>query len=164
MARQALTDASPLIGLCIVEGLPWLRQLFGQVWLPAQVHDEVVGRGFPGEQALLQAQAAGWLRLTAPVPDQSDQPELPDLDEGEAACIRLALAGGGPALLLMDERAGRAVALERGLQVAGTAAVIGMARLRGLVPAARPVFERLHNSDFRISAAVIRTVLRRVGE
>jgi len=164
MARQVLTDASPLIGLCIVEGLPWLRQLFGQVWLPAQVHDEVVGRGFPGEQAILQAQAAGWLRLTAPVPDQPDQPELPDLDEGEAACIRLALAGGGPSLLLMDERAGRAVALERGLQVAGTAAVIGMARLRGLVPAARPVFERLHNSDFRISAAVIRTVLRRVGE
>jgi predicted nucleic acid-binding protein len=161
MARQVLTDASPLIGLCIVEGLPWLQQLFEQVWLPAQVHDEVVGRGFPGEQAILQAQAAGWLRLTAPAPDR---PELPDLDEGEAACIRLALAGGGPSLLLMDERAGRAVALERGLQVAGTAAVIGMARLRGLVPAARPVFERLHNSDFRISAAVIRTVLRRVGE
>jgi predicted nucleic acid-binding protein len=39
-----------------------------------------------------------------------------------------------------------------------------MARLRALLPAARPVFERLHNSDFRISAEVIRTVLRRVGE
>ena len=161
MARQVLTDASPLIGLCIVEGLPWLEQLFGQVWLPAQVHDEVVGRGFPGEEAIVHARAAGWLRLTAPAPAQ---PELPDLDEGEAACIRLALAHDGPALLLMDERAGRAVALERGLQVAGTAAVIGMARLRGLVPAARPVFERLHNSDCRISAEVIRTVLRRVGE
>jgi hypothetical protein len=49
MARQVLTDASPLIGLCIVEGLPWLEQLFVQVWLPAQVHGEVVGRGFPGE-------------------------------------------------------------------------------------------------------------------
>jgi predicted nucleic acid-binding protein len=76
----------------------------------------------------------------------------------------LALAHDGPVLLLMDERAGRAVALERGLQVAGTAAVIAMARLCGLVPAARPVFERLHNSDFRISAEVIRTVLRRVRE
>lgn len=161
MARQVLTDASPLIGLCIADGLPWLQQLFGQVWLPAQVHDEVVGRGFRGEEAILQAKAAGWLRLTPPAPDQ---PDLPDLDEGEAACIRLALSARVPALLLMDERAGRAVALERGLQVAGTAAVIGMARLRGLVPAARPVFERLHNSDFRISAEVIRTVLRRVGE
>jgi predicted nucleic acid-binding protein len=37
-------------------------------------------------------------------------PELPDLDEGEAACIRIALASPQPSLLLMDERAGRALA------------------------------------------------------
>ena len=91
-------------------------------------------------------------------------PELPDLDEGEAACIRMALAWNEPALLLMDERAGRAVAEENGLRVAGTAAVIGMARLRGLIPSAREVFARLHQSDFRISAEVIKTVLERVGE
>jgi hypothetical protein len=39
------------------------------------------------------------------------------------------------ALLLMDESAGRAVAQGFGLQVAETAAVIGMAKLRGLIPA-----------------------------
>lgn len=64
----------------------------------------------------------------------------------------------------MDERAGRAVATERGLAVAGTAAVIGMAKSRGLIPSAREVFSRLHASDFRISAPVIETILRRVGE
>lgn len=66
--------------------------------------------------------------------------------------------------MLMDERAGRATALEMGLQVAGTAAVIGMAKTRGLVASARDVFASLHQSDFRISAEVIRTVLTRVGE
>jgi predicted nucleic acid-binding protein len=91
-------------------------------------------------------------------------PDLPDLDEGEAACIRLGLAQERPVLLLMDERAGRAVAQEQGLRFAGTAAVIGMARARGLIDSAREVFARLHASDFRISAAVIETVLRRVGE
>ena len=64
----------------------------------------------------------------------------------------------------MDERAGRAVAQELGLQVAGTAALIGMARQRGLVAAAKPVLERLHRSDFRMAAEVIRAVLQRVGE
>ena len=67
-------------------------------------------------------------------------------------------------LLLMDERAGRATAMEYGLQVAGTAAVIGMARQRGLIPSARAVFAKLHASDFRISVAVIATVLERFGE
>jgi len=64
----------------------------------------------------------------------------------------------------MDERAGRAIATERGLSVAGTAAIIGMAKTRGLIGSARDVFARLHGSDFRISAQVIETVLRRVGE
>ena len=50
-------------------------------------------------------------------------------------------------------------ALEMGLQVAGTAAVIGMAKTRGLVASARDVFSALHQSDFRISAEVIRMVL-----
>lgn len=161
MARQVLSDASPLIGLCIVDGLGWLKPLFGQVTVPQEVFGEVVGRGFAGEDAILHAQSEGWLVCAEPAPSL---PPLPDLDEGETACIRLALTFQAPALLLIDERAGRAVAQELGLQVAGTAAVIGMARLRGLIPAARPVLERLHRSDFRIAAEVVRTVLQRVGE
>jgi predicted nucleic acid-binding protein len=83
---------------------------------------------------------------------------------GWPGCIRIALAQDEPGLLLMDERAGRAVALELGFQVAGTAAVIGMAKQQGLIPSARAVLARLHASDFRISAQVIETVLRRGGE
>ena len=56
------------------------------------------------------------------------------------------------------------MAAELGITVAGTAAVIGMARKRGLITSARSRFEQLHNSDFRISAAVVQAVLREVGE
>ena len=66
--------------------------------------------------------------------------------------------------MLIDERAGRAVAAEFGIRVAGTAAVVGMAKVRGMIPSARNVFSRMHASDFRISAQVINTVLQRVGE
>lgn len=163
MARVVLSDASPLIGLARVGGLTWVGTLFGMVWMPDEVRREVlVGSGAADEQAIEAAEAAGILRVwPAALPDE---PDLPDLDEGEAACIRIALAQKGSALLLMDERAGRAVATERGLAVAGTAAVIGMAKSRGLIPSAREVFSRLHASDFRISAPVIETILRRVGE
>jgi len=162
MARLVLSDASPLIGLAIVDGLSWLQPLLGEVWIPTEVRQEVLsGQVERGEAAIRAALQAGWLREWAsPVPDAN----LPDLDEGEAACIRIGMASPGRALLLIDERAGRALAIEHGLQVAGTAAVIGMARQRGLIRAARPVFEVLHQSDFRISAEVIQTVLARVGE
>jgi predicted nucleic acid-binding protein len=165
VAGRVLSDASPLIGLARVDGLAWLPALFGTVWLPPEVLAEVLpGRGFAEETALDAALRARWLSACDASPLE---PELPDVDEGEAACIRWALRWAGEgvdSLLLMDERAGRALALERGLRVAGTAAVIGMARQRGLIASARDAFERLHRSDFRISPAVIRTVLGRVGE
>jgi predicted nucleic acid-binding protein len=169
MAGFVLTDASPLIALARVEGLAWLHTLFGVVWWPAEVRAEVLtGRGLPGEQAIAEAEAAGWLCLAAAAPAR---PDLPDLDEGEAACIRIAIAhqaaaagAAATALLLMDERAGRQIAVEHGLRVAGTAAVIGMAKSRGLVSSAREVFARLHATDFRIAPDVVLTVLERVGE
>jgi predicted nucleic acid-binding protein len=64
----------------------------------------------------------------------------------------------------MDDRAGRAVAREYGLRVAGTAALIGMARQRGLIPSAREVPVRLHAAEFRMAPEGIRALLRHVGE
>jgi predicted nucleic acid-binding protein len=170
MAGRVLSDASPLIGLARVEGLDWLNALFGVVWVPREVRNEVLsGRALPDERAILAAFDKGGLQVCEDAPDfpfafPLTAPELPDLDEGEAACIRIALASPTPTLLLMDELAGRAIAMEHGLRVAGTAAVIGMARSRGLIPSARDVFVRLHASDFRISASVIAEILRRVNE
>lgn len=128
MAGIVLTDSSPLIGLARIDGLSWLPALFGKVHLPPEVWAEVTPTcGHPDADLLHAAHEQGWLCVLGPTPDT---PELPDLDEGEAACIRHALAHHGSALLLMDERAGRAIATEHGLRVAGTAAVIGMARQR----------------------------------
>lgn len=142
MAAIVIADASPLIALARVGGLSWLQQLFTEVMLTDVL-------------------TAGWLRTVAIA---STEPALPDLDEGEASSIRLALSRNGPALLLIDERSGRAVAQELGLSVAGTAAVIGLARQRGLIPSARQVFAALHASDFRIAPAVIQAVLDRCGD
>lgn len=162
MDRIVLSDASPLIVLARVGGLDWLQALFGEIALPETVRAEILDCGeWPGQDALRRGIEANWLVVRR---DDGGTPELPELDEGEAACIRIALRHGGPALILMDERAGRAVAAEHGIPVAGTAAVIGMAKQRGLIPSARAVFEELLRGDFRISGEVIQTVLERTGE
>jgi predicted nucleic acid-binding protein len=162
VAAIVISDASPLIALARVNGLLWLQQLFTEVVVTDVVLAEVLTGRYPDTEAPIeQALAAGWLQAVAV---DSSEPDLPDLDEGEAASIRLALSCGEPALLLIDERAGRAVAQELGLSVAGTAAVIGLARQRGLIASARDVFAALHTSDFRIAPAVIQAVLDRYGE
>jgi predicted nucleic acid-binding protein len=162
VARLVLSDASPLIGLSIVDGLSWLPAFFGEVWIPTEVKNEVLSSQVSrGEAAIRSALEHKWLAVWG---EAAAVAVLPSLDEGESACIRIALKHRGDALLLIDERAGRAVALEYGVQVAGTAAAIGLAKQRGLIPSAKVVFATLHASDFRISADVIRTVLARVGE
>lgn len=162
MAAVVIADASPLIALARVDGLGWLRALFGEVLVTTAVVQEVLRGDFPATEAPIRsALTEGWLK---PVEVTTDQPVFPDLDEGETASLRLALASPDHGLVLIDERAGRAVAMELGLRVAGTGAVIGMARRRDLIPSARTIFEQLHRSDFRIAPDVIRTVLERCGE
>jgi len=162
MAAIVIADASPLIALARVGGLSWLQQLFTKVMLTDVVLAEVLTGRYPATEApIRQALAAGWLKTIA-IP--TTDPALPDLDEGEASSIRLALSRNGPALVLIDERSGRAVAQDLGLSVAGTAAVIGMARQRGLISSARQVFAALHASNFRIAPAVIKVVLDRCGD
>lgn len=163
MAQIVIADASPLIILAHVEGLGWLQSLFGQVWITSVVRDEILpDTGKPGEHAIQAAIDSGILRVF----EQSwETPIFLALDEGEASCIQAALAHpDDKCLLLMDERLGRTVAAEQGLPVVGAAGVIGMAKIRGLIPSASEVFERLLKTDFRISADVIRGVLKKTGE
>lgn len=157
-----LADASPLIALGIVGGLAWTHALFGKISLTAAVHDEVVpGGGRPGEREIAAAIRRGWLKL---VQEQWTEPVFAELDEGEASTLRAAVNLRRPCLILMDERAGRAVARELGFAVTGTAGIILAAKRRRLIPAARPVFEQLLENDFRLSADLIRAVLDEAGE
>ncbi|MDD4914537.1 MAG: DUF3368 domain-containing protein [Methylococcales bacterium] len=162
MERKIILDSSPLIGLALVGGLEWLPKLFGNVYLPQSVKQEVLpSKNAPCEIAIEQALAQSWIQVWAfPIEAKLEV----DLDAGETDCINIALAAPDQVLLIMDERAGRAVAKENGLRVIGTAAIIGFAKQQGLIQSARSAFEVLHNSDFRISAAVINHVLKSVNE
>ncbi|NOU22240.1 MAG: DUF3368 domain-containing protein [Methyloglobulus sp.] len=162
MSRLVVIDASPLIGLAIVDGLKWLPKLFGPVFMPESVKNEVLpDAGANGEESIAYSIQAGWIKVwPEPIPSLLDI----DLDVGETDCINLCLNHAGQSLLVMDEKAGRAVAKEKGLSVVGTAAIIGMAKKQGLIPSARKAFEVLHQSDFRISAIVINQVLLSVNE
>ncbi len=162
MTRIVVIDASPLIGLAMVDGLQWLPKLFETVFLPNTVRQEVLpGKAAPGEQAITEAIRAGWIKVwSEPIEQRLDI----DLDAGETDCINLGLCYPNQVLLIMDERAGRAVAKEKGLRVIGTAAIIGLAKKQGLISSARAVFDILHRSDFRISATVINQVLASVNE
>jgi predicted nucleic acid-binding protein len=167
MSRFAVSDASPLIGLALIGGLNWLPEIVGKVWVTESVQREVLPtQDAKGKNEIASAFNAGWLNLYPElIVKPPDESVLQELDRGEKDSISLALMQPKDSvILLIDERLGRAVALEVGLRIIGTAGLIGVAKKRGLIKFARPAFALLHASHFRISAAVINAVLTAVGE
>ena len=126
--------------------------------MPAIVWAEVFDAR-PDAPGLSALRNAAWLRVDArPLPDT----QL-GLDPGETAAILLAEAIGAD-LILMDERAGRAVAESRGIAVRGTLGILVQARTTGALAALRPVLDALAAEGFRISPMLVAEALRRVGE
>ena len=160
-----LADASPLIGLSLIDHLHLLQGLFGTVWVAPRVLEEVLtGKFDKGEPEIRAALAAGWLQVCQAAPANV---LLIGLDPGETQALLQActlLQQGQSLLLLMDERAGRAAAAELGLPCVGTAAVVALAKQKGLIARAATVLEMLFQTDFRLSKTVIRAVLASVGE
>jgi len=157
-----LSDASPLIALALINRLDLLQSLLGQVSITEVVKAEVLAEGSkPGEPAIAEAIKSNWIRVIA---DEWPEPQFTALDEGEASTLRAAVNVGAPCLVLIDERAGRAVATELGIAIAGTVGLIVQAKKRGLIPSARALFAELLKKEFRVGAEMIREALVQVGE
>lgn len=168
MSRVVIADAGPLIGLARIDALSLLRDLFGRVCVPREVCEEILPDGvqFPDATVLSGALAEGWIEVVD-VPKNDWQPLNPGVDAGEASAIRLACQWserGDLVLLVMDDRAGRLEARGRGLSLIGTAAVIGLAKTQGLIPAAGPLLERLTQVGYHLGKSVIAEVLAAIGE
>jgi predicted nucleic acid-binding protein len=151
--RVVFSDASPLIGLSLVDGLGWLESLFGVVCITDVVADELLpGSKKPGEAGVAAAIAERSIRI---VEDVWTEPTFPTLDEGEASTLRAAVNQERPCLVIIDETAGRAVASELRLTVTGVVGVIIAVRRRELIASAKNVFEALVKRDFRLADTLI---------
>ena len=158
-----VADSSPLIVFARVEQLAVLWAVTGGVVVPCTVWRECAETADrPGAPALQQAHAQGWIGVLDDERALSALRPLPSLDAGETAAIALALELR--AMVLMDERLGREVAQRRGLAVVGSAGVLLQAKRKGLLPAVAPVLARMKTEGYFLSDALVREVLRRVGE
>jgi predicted nucleic acid-binding protein len=143
--------------------------LFGRVTITTAVRDEI----FPAASAvfadcelLLTTLAEGWIEVVE-VPKSDYRPMNPGVDVGEASSIQLANSWRDldyQVLIVMDDRAGRLEAKSRKHAVLGSAALIGLAKAEGLIPAARPLLEQLVASGYFIGPSIIAAVLADAGE
>jgi predicted nucleic acid-binding protein len=160
--KVVLADASALIGLARIGGLAWLRALYRSISITRAVRAEATAdRGKPGASAISSALREGWIKV---LPRERLEPPLPRLDLGEASTLRAALALRPAVLVLVDDLQARREARRLGLALTGTVGIVTEARRAGLIPAARPVFERLAGQGFYVEAGLLQRVLDELGE
>lgn len=126
----AVSDASPLIALNLIDELKLLQGLFSEVLIPPAVAREVA----PG------VTLPAWVKTRALQQPMSGEILRASLGAGESEAISLAQELRAEWLLL-DERAARRLAQGLGLPVAGTLGLLNRAKEKGLLKAVRPHVE-----------------------
>ncbi len=140
-----VADTSPLNYLLLIRAEHVLPALFGTVFIPRSVLEELRAVGSSPEVRVWAATPPSWLVVREP---KGFDPSL-TIDPGEAAAIALAQELRADRLL-MDDRDGRAVAESLGLSVAGTLGVIADAAIEGLVDF-HSTIAQIQTTSFRAS-------------
>jgi predicted nucleic acid-binding protein len=140
-----VADTGPPHYLVLIDAVFVLPKLFGTVLVPEQVRNELqhVRTPKPGRDWL--ATEPPWLKVM-PAPYITSL-RLPKLGDGERAVIVMAMNVHAD-LVLMDDRAATAIALQAGFAVTGTLGVLVRAARRGLIDL-EDAFARLKATNFR---------------
>jgi uncharacterized protein len=150
-----VSDTSPITALLTVGEARILTQLFGEVFIPEAVRDELLRN---------HCRLPEWLRVGT-VKNSAEAARFAQLvDVGEAEAIELAKELGAHRLL-MDERKGRRLAVQEGLAVIGLLGVVLLAKRRRLVSSARTLLQRLEEeAGMYLSPDLRNEALKTVGE
>jgi predicted nucleic acid-binding protein len=144
-----IADTSCFILLDNIDELQILKSLFGYV-----VTTSIIALEFG-------SQLPEWIEIRT-VKNILFQSTL-DIDPGEASAIALAIESE-PSLLILDDAKGRKVARKLNLNFTGTLGIFLKAKSSGIIPAIRPMLDKIQRTNFRYSQAVFKEILSLAGE
>jgi len=150
-----VADTSPINYLLAIQEIDILPKMYGKVVIPRAVQQELQQPVAPGAVRAWINIAPSWLEIRTP--SHSPDTSLAKLDPGERDAILLAMEFRADQLIV-DDREGRKLAVERHIPVIGTLGVLKEAALRGLLDL-RVAVERLQGTSFYVAPEVLKRLL-----
>ncbi|RYY35296.1 MAG: DUF3368 domain-containing protein [Sphingobacteriaceae bacterium] len=151
MPKVIICDTSCFIILNNIGELEILRSLYGTIVTTSIIASEY-GDSLPD-----------WI-IIEDVKDASKQKLLElQIDKGEASAIALALEKPGSTIILDDNKA-RKVARQLNLVITGTIGILVKAKLQGIIPSVRTIFDKVKQTNFRITEEIEKAALKEAGE
>jgi predicted nucleic acid-binding protein len=152
-----IADTSPLNYLVWIEAEQILPQLYGRIVTPPEVVGELRAPDAPDSVRSWAKDLPNWVEVRTPDSLLRSDPRWRSLDPGERAALALA-AAHQPSILLIDERAGAAIARAEGFSVTGTLGVLDEAARNRLISLPNAI-DRLKRTSFRYPARLIERLL-----
>ncbi len=149
-------DSSALVALSIMNRLDLLETIFGEIYVPEAVYDEVTISFKPQSVALKNFLANKIISVELNITQIG-------LGQGELEAIAL-YKDKNAKFLLIDDRRAKKFAKLNNVNVIGSLGVMVLAKELGKVKSIREDLEKLRNSDVFISENLIAKVLSSVGE
>ncbi|MCL4507793.1 MAG: DUF3368 domain-containing protein [Chloroflexi bacterium] len=153
---DCISNTSPLFYLHRVGVLEWLPKLFGDIWVPQAVCDELLA----GRKSGYDTPSPGnyvWIRVVNPRAMPSEWLSL-DLGLGELAAMALAIENP-TRIILLDDALARRTAQVAGLTVWGTLKVLLEAKTNGLTDRISPYIDLLISSGMWLSDDILKRIL-----
>lgn len=158
-----VSDTSAIGNLLVIGQLELIQRIYQEVVIPPAVDQEVRALQRFGVD-LAAYTSATWLSVQVPKDGLLVVQLKEELDDGEAEAIALALQFKADRLLI-DERLGRLVAIQYGLNITGILGILKTAKELGLVSTVKPILEALvQQAGFWIDQSLYGQVLKDVGE
>lgn len=154
---RVIADTSPLNYLVWIDLAEIILKLYGSLIIPIEVHAELLADDAPVVVRAWAKSLPEWIEVQTPNVGLRDDPRWKTLDLGERAALALATAVH-PSILLIDERAGSAIARSLGLSITGTLGILDEAARRGLIRLPDAI-HRLKQTSFRYPKAIVDRLL-----
>jgi predicted nucleic acid-binding protein len=152
-----VADTSPINYLVWIELAEILPKLYGRIVIPPEVHSELLASDAPSLVRGWAMRLPVWIEVKTSDPALRDDLRWRSLDEGERAALALATTHQ-PSLLLIDERAGSAIARKLGFSITGTLGVLDEAARQKLIELPMAI-HRLKQTSFRYPKTIVERLL-----
>lgn len=154
---KIVSNTSPLCYLVLIGQGEVLPKLFGEIHVTQTVLDELRHAHAPPIVRRWSITPPPWLKIHS-VPETTDE-TLAALDPGERTALNLAKHLGAD-MVLLDEAAARAIAVQLDLKTSGTLGVLCNAAQMGHLKLSEAL-DALRKTNFRASPALWKTLYTR---
>jgi hypothetical protein len=157
---KVVSNTTPIISLLKIDKLHVLKELYGVIYLPLEVFNEI--EAGKNKDFYVDLSKFEWIKIQK-IKNKKSLYYFLDLDKGEAEAIVLATEIGAD-LIILDETLGRFHAKHAGLKVTGTLGILLKAKQLGFVSELKSLLLELRIKGIWLSDRLIEEMLKLANE